>query len=153
MRACADSNLKKTSLELGGKSPFIIFSDCDIDRAVRLVKFRSFCHRRICVLNNNLLIQPQGMSSVFFNKGENCIAAGRLFVEKSIHDEFVKRVLVEISKMVRYYSFFNYFSIHLLMRSFKIDRRWAIRWIVAPSTDLKTTRPIWTNWWNIATSE
>lgn len=41
------------------------------------------------------------MSSVFFNKGENCIAAGRLFVEKSIHDEFVKRVLVEISKMVR----------------------------------------------------
>jgi acyl-CoA reductase-like NAD-dependent aldehyde dehydrogenase len=42
----------------------------------------------------------QGMSSVFFNKGENCIAAGRLFVEKSIHDEFVKRVLVEISKMV-----------------------------------------------------
>jgi formyltetrahydrofolate dehydrogenase len=37
MRACADSNLKKTSLELGGKSPFIIFSDCDIDRAVRLV--------------------------------------------------------------------------------------------------------------------
>lgn len=42
----------------------------------------------------------QGMSSVFFNKGENCIAAGRLFVEQSIHDEFVKRVLVEISKMV-----------------------------------------------------
>jgi len=42
----------------------------------------------------------QGMSSVFFNKGENCIAAGRLFVERSIHDEFVKRVLVEISKMV-----------------------------------------------------
>ena len=37
MRACADSNLKKVSLELGGKSPFIIFSDCDIDRAVRLV--------------------------------------------------------------------------------------------------------------------
>lgn len=40
MRACADSNLKKTSLELGGKSPFIIFSDCDIDRAVRLVSIR-----------------------------------------------------------------------------------------------------------------
>lgn len=39
MRACADSNLKKTSLELGGKSPFIIFSDCDIDRAVRLVNW------------------------------------------------------------------------------------------------------------------
>lgn len=35
----------------------------------------------------------QGMSSVFFNKGENCIAAGRLFVEESIHDQFVKKVV------------------------------------------------------------
>ncbi len=41
MRACADSNLKKVSLELGGKSPFIIFSDCDIDKAVRLVRGNS----------------------------------------------------------------------------------------------------------------
>lgn len=36
---------------------------------------------------------PQGMSSVYFNKGENCIAAGRLFVEESIHDEFISRVV------------------------------------------------------------
>ena len=40
------------------------------------------------------------MSGVFFNKGENCIAAGRLFVEASVHDEFVKRVVAEIGKMV-----------------------------------------------------
>lgn len=33
------------------------------------------------------------MSSVFFNKGENCIAAGRLFVEDSIHDHFVQKVV------------------------------------------------------------
>jgi formyltetrahydrofolate dehydrogenase len=37
MRNCADSNLKKVSLELGGKSPLIIFDDCDLDRAVRMV--------------------------------------------------------------------------------------------------------------------
>ncbi|XP_076362354.1 mitochondrial 10-formyltetrahydrofolate dehydrogenase-like isoform X1 [Tachypleus tridentatus] len=77
MKSCASSNLKRVSLELGGKSPLIIFSDCDIDRAVR-----------------------QGMGGVFFNKGENCIAAGRLFIEESIHDEFVKRVVEEIKKMV-----------------------------------------------------
>ena len=35
----------------------------------------------------------QGMSSVFFNKGENCIAAGRLFVAESIHDEYVERIV------------------------------------------------------------
>uniref|UniRef100_A0A673WAI8 10-formyltetrahydrofolate dehydrogenase n=1 Tax=Salmo trutta TaxID=8032 RepID=A0A673WAI8_SALTR len=74
MKSCALSNLKKVSLELGGKSPLIIFSDCDMDKAVRM-----------------------GMSSVFFNKGENCIAAGRLFVEESIHDEYIRRV--EIKKM------------------------------------------------------
>ncbi|XP_076578540.1 mitochondrial 10-formyltetrahydrofolate dehydrogenase [Chaetodon auriga] len=76
MKSCAVSNLKKVSLELGGKSPLIIFSDCDMDKAVRM-----------------------GMSSVYFNKGENCIAAGRLFVEESIHDEFISRVVEEIKKM------------------------------------------------------
>ncbi|PNF24468.1 Cytosolic 10-formyltetrahydrofolate dehydrogenase [Cryptotermes secundus] len=77
MRSCADSNLKKVSLELGGKSPLIIFDDCDLDRAVRM-----------------------GKNGVFFNKGENCIAAGRLFVESSIHDEFVKRVIERTRKLV-----------------------------------------------------
>lgn len=76
MRTCADSNLKKVSLELGGKSPLVVFNDCDLDKAVRL-----------------------GMQSVFFNKGENCIAAGRLFVEAGIHDEFVRRVVRETKKM------------------------------------------------------
>uniref|UniRef100_A0A8C9ZDE5 10-formyltetrahydrofolate dehydrogenase n=1 Tax=Sander lucioperca TaxID=283035 RepID=A0A8C9ZDE5_SANLU len=76
MKSCAVSNVKKVSLELGGKSPLIIFSDCDMDKAVRM-----------------------GMSSVFFNKGENCIAAGRLFVEDNIHDHFVKRVVEEVKKM------------------------------------------------------
>lgn len=75
MSSCA-VNVKKCSLELGGKSPLVIFSDCDMDRAVR-----------------------QGMMACMFNKGENCIAAGRLFVEASIHDEFVRRVVEEIKKM------------------------------------------------------
>ncbi|KAI6079904.1 Mitochondrial 10-formyltetrahydrofolate dehydrogenase [Aix galericulata] len=72
----AATNLKKVSLELGGKSPLIIFNDCDLDRAVKM-----------------------GMGAVYFNKGENCIAAGRLFVEESIHDEFVRKVVEEIKKM------------------------------------------------------
>ncbi|CAG9791381.1 unnamed protein product [Diatraea saccharalis] len=76
MTSCAASNMKKVSLELGGKSPLVIFEDCDLDKAVR-----------------------NGMSSVFFNKGENCIAAGRLFVEETIHDEFVRRVVNETKKM------------------------------------------------------
>lgn len=54
MRSCADSNLKKVSLELGGKSPLVIFEDADMQQAIKL-----------------------SMSSVFFNKGENCIAAGK----------------------------------------------------------------------------
>uniref|UniRef100_A0A8C8APG4 10-formyltetrahydrofolate dehydrogenase n=1 Tax=Otus sunia TaxID=257818 RepID=A0A8C8APG4_9STRI len=66
----AATNLKKVSLELGGKSPLIIFNDCELDRAVKM-----------------------GMGAVYFNKGENCIAAGRLFVEESIHDEFVRKVV------------------------------------------------------------
>ena len=37
MKSAAESNVKKVSLELGGKSPLIIFGDCDLDKAVRLV--------------------------------------------------------------------------------------------------------------------
>ena len=68
MKSCAESNLKKCSLELGGKSPLIIFADCDMEKAVK-----------------------NGLGSVFFNKGENCIAAGRLFVEETIYEEFLER--------------------------------------------------------------
>ena len=51
-----------------GKSPLIIFADCDMEKAVK-----------------------NGLGSVFFNKGENCIAAGRIFVEETIYDEFLER--------------------------------------------------------------
>merc|ERR1719249_111211 len=70
MRSCADSNLKKVSLELGGKSPLIFFADCDMEKAVK-----------------------NALGSVFFNKGENCIAAGRLFVEETIYYESIHNVL------------------------------------------------------------
>lgn len=40
------------------------------------------------------------MGGVFFNKGENCIAAGRVFVESSIHDKFVDKVIEEVKKIV-----------------------------------------------------
>ncbi|ESN92688.1 hypothetical protein HELRODRAFT_108094 [Helobdella robusta] len=76
MESCAKSNLKKVSLELGGKSPLIICNDCDLEKAVRL-----------------------GCSSVFFNKGENCIAAGRLFVEEAVYDAFLSKVVEEVKKM------------------------------------------------------
>lgn len=42
MRSCAESNLKKVSLELGGKSPLVLFSDCDLDKAVRVVSLSFF---------------------------------------------------------------------------------------------------------------
>lgn len=42
----------------------------------------------------------QSMGGVFFNKGENCIAAGRVFVESSIYDQFVQKVVEETKKIV-----------------------------------------------------
>ncbi|VDL70409.1 unnamed protein product [Nippostrongylus brasiliensis] len=68
---------QKVSLELGGKSPLIIFADTDIDRAVKMT-----------------------CNAVFFNKGENCIAAGRIFVANSIHDDFLRRLVSETKKYV-----------------------------------------------------
>ncbi|MER9561933.1 aldehyde dehydrogenase family protein [Mesorhizobium sp. M0571] len=68
VRASA-GNLKRVSLELGGKSPVIVCADADLDKAV-----------------------PVAAMSVFANSGQICIAGSRLFVERPIHDEFVERL-------------------------------------------------------------
>src|SRR5271166_4386835 len=68
--AAAKSNLKRVSLELGGKSPNVIFADADLDAAVEGSYF-----------------------GLFFNQGQCCCAGSRLFVEEKIHDEFVQRLL------------------------------------------------------------
>ncbi|MFN8484166.1 MAG: aldehyde dehydrogenase family protein [Anaerolineae bacterium] len=62
-------NLKRVSLELGGKSPDIVFADADLDAASRGAVF-----------------------AIFSNMGQSCIAGSRLFVESSIREEFVERV-------------------------------------------------------------
>ena len=62
-------NIKRVSLELGGKSANIVFADADLDKAV-----------------------PGAAMGVFQNSGQICSAGTRLFVERRIHDEFVKRL-------------------------------------------------------------
>lgn len=69
MQAAATSNLKPVSLELGGKSPLIIFDDADVDTAVDLALFG-------------------GLS----NKGEICVASSRVFIQEGIHEAFVKKL-------------------------------------------------------------
>jgi aldehyde dehydrogenase (NAD+) len=68
VRASAD-NMKRVSVELGGKSPNIVFADADLDAAV-----------------------PGAAMAVFANSGQICSAGTRLFVERPIYDEFVERV-------------------------------------------------------------
>jgi aldehyde dehydrogenase (NAD+) len=70
MEAAAKSNLKRVTLELGGKSPNIVFADADLDAAVEGAYF-----------------------GLFFNQGQCCCAGSRLFVEDKIHDQFVEKIL------------------------------------------------------------
>src|SRR5262245_17470054 len=70
MEAAAKSNLKRVSLECGGKSPNVVFADSDLDAAVEGAYF-----------------------GLFFNQGQCCCAGSRLFVEEKIHDEFVDKML------------------------------------------------------------
>uniref|UniRef100_A0A8C5L8A0 aldehyde dehydrogenase (NAD(+)) n=1 Tax=Jaculus jaculus TaxID=51337 RepID=A0A8C5L8A0_JACJA len=75
--AAGKSNLKRVTLELGGKSPCIVFADADLDSAIE------FAH--------------QGL---FYHQGQCCVAASRLFVEESIYDEFVRRSVERAQKYV-----------------------------------------------------
>ena len=66
----AATNVKKIGLELGGKSPNVIFADADLEGAVEWA-----------------------MVGIFLNQGEICSAGSRILVEESIHDVFVKRLV------------------------------------------------------------
>jgi len=68
MEAAAKSNLKTVTLELGGKSPNIIFDDADLDQAVNWASH-----------------------GIFWNHGQACCAGSRIFVQAGIYDEFMKR--------------------------------------------------------------
>ena len=70
METAAKTNLKRVTLELGGKSPNIVFADADMDAAVEGAFF-----------------------ALFFNQGQCCCAGSRLMVEQSIHSEFVDRLV------------------------------------------------------------
>jgi len=68
MEAAARSNLKRVTLELGGKSPNIVFADADMEQAIEGAHF-----------------------ALFFNQGQCCCAGSRLYVEAKAYDEFVDK--------------------------------------------------------------
>jgi phenylacetaldehyde dehydrogenase len=72
----AAGNLKKVSLELGGKSPNVIFADVDLDSAI-----------------------AGAASAIFFNHGQCCCAGSRLFIESSIFDKVVEGVSARAEKI------------------------------------------------------
>jgi betaine-aldehyde dehydrogenase len=73
----ATGNLKKISLELGGKSPNIVFADADFDTAIDYALF-----------------------GIYANAGQVCSAGSRLIVQDSLHDRFVKRLVERAKKIV-----------------------------------------------------
>jgi len=75
MAAAAKSNLKNVTLELGGKSPLVVFDDADIDEAVEIAHF-----------------------GLFFNHGQCCCAGSRVYVHESIYDKFVEKSAEKASK-------------------------------------------------------
>jgi len=75
MRAAAATNLKRVTLELGGKSPNIVFADADMDAAIEGAFF-----------------------GLFFNQGQCCCAGSRLFVEGKVYDQFVDKLHARVKK-------------------------------------------------------
>lgn len=69
LQYAAESNLKRTTLELGGKSPNIVFDDCDFEKAVAV-----------------------SLEGVYMNSGQTCCAGTRLLVQDTIYDKFVNRL-------------------------------------------------------------
>ncbi len=75
MKQCAET-VKKTSMELGGNAPFIVFDDADLDAAVEGV-----------------------MASKYRNSGQTCVCANRIYVQDGVYDAFADKLSVAVRKL------------------------------------------------------
>ena len=75
IRQCADT-VKRTSMELGGNAPFIVFDDADIDAAVE-----------------------GAIASKYRNAGQTCVCANRLFAQADVYDEFVEKLSRRVERL------------------------------------------------------
>ncbi len=75
LRQCADT-IKKTSMELGGNAPFIVFDDADLDAAVQ-----------------------GAMASKYRNTGQTCVCANRILVQAGVYDAFAEKLAAAVAKL------------------------------------------------------
>lgn len=76
LKAAAETNLKRVTLELGGKSPTIIFADADMERAI-----------------------PSAANAIFGNTGQVCNAGSRLYVARSVYDQVMSGIIEYAKKL------------------------------------------------------
>ena len=75
VKQCADT-IKRTSMELGGNAPFIVFDDADIDEAVK-----------------------GAIASKFRNAGQTCVCANRFYVQDGVYEEFVEKFIKAVAEL------------------------------------------------------
>jgi betaine-aldehyde dehydrogenase len=74
--AAGAKDIKRISLELGGKSPFVVFADADIEKAVEWIMF-----------------------GIFWNQGQVCSATSRVLIERSLYEPLLQRLVAEAQKI------------------------------------------------------
>ncbi len=99
MEAAAKSNLKRVSLELGGKSPNVIFADADINAAIRGAQW-----------------------AVFSTAGQECVAGTRLFVQRAVYDQVLEGLTANVGKMVVDHGFAEKVHVGPLISAEQLER-------------------------------
>ena len=99
MEAAAKSNLKRVSLELGGKSPNVIFADADLAAAVRGAQW-----------------------AVFSTAGQECVAGSRLFVERPVYAQVLAGLKENVEKMVVNHGFAEKVHVGPLINETQLER-------------------------------
>lgn len=99
MEAAAKSNLKRVSLELGGKSPNVIFADADMNAAIRGAQW-----------------------AVFSTAGQECVAGTRLFVQRAVYDQVLESLTANVGKMVVDHGFAEKVHVGPLISAEQLER-------------------------------
>ncbi|UYN89409.1 MAG: aldehyde dehydrogenase family protein [Anaerolineales bacterium] len=99
MEAAAKSNLKRVSLELGGKSPNVIFADADMNAAIRGAQW-----------------------AVFSTAGQECVAGTRLFVQRPVYEQVLEGLTANVGKMVVDHGFAEKVHVGPLISAEQLER-------------------------------
>jgi aldehyde dehydrogenase (NAD+) len=139
METAAKTNLKRVTLELGGKSPTIVFDDADLEQSVKWVSAALlYVYSQIC--ERSLVLRLALYNS--HHSGQMCAAGSRIFVQEGIYDKFVQAFATAAASIKQGDGFHHATDQGPVVSKVQLDVRVPLMIYAIPSSDMVSFRSV-----------